>query len=214
MKVLLLGSTGLVGSEVLKLALADPTIEKVHLLARHNSGVESSKIIEFIGPLDEMDKHPEAFSVDAVICCLGTTIKKAGSKAQFKMVDYNYPLAAAKLAKESGVKSYCIVTALGANSKSKVFYNRVKGELERDLKGLAFQRLAIVRPSIIVGVRKERRFGEAVGIFAAKMLSPLFIGPIKKYGGSKVKDIANLVIQLAKDETPKSYIGFEIKQLK
>ncbi len=208
MKILLLGATGLVGNKVLDLLLADPQVSKVNVLSRRPTGNVDPKLEEFIGSLHEMDNSPQAFAVDAVLCCLGTTIKKAGSQEKFKLVDYEFPLQAAQIAKEKGVEKFAVITALGSNADSKIFYNKVKGELERDLIQLGLKNLFIIRPSIIVGERKESRPGEAIGIVAAKLLSPLFIGPLKKYGGSKVSDIAHLMISLVKGDHFASSIEF------
>jgi uncharacterized protein YbjT (DUF2867 family) len=209
MKVLLLGATGLVGSKVLQLLLEDPEIQKVHVLGRRPCGVEHLKLQEFIGPLDEMEKHPEAFQVQSVLCCLGTTIKKVGTQEKFKQVDYEYPMQAARLAQSAGVDSFGVITALGANAKSRVFYNRVKGELEEELKKLKLKKLFIIRPSIIVGSRQEKRFGEGIGIAIAKIIDPLFIGRLRKYAGSKVEDIAGLMVSLSKGESAKGPIEFQ-----
>lgn len=210
MKVLLLGATGLVGSKVLHLLLDDPSINSVNILARRSTEVQNSKLKEFIGPLNEMEKFEEAFKVDVVLCCLGTTIKKAGSKENFKQVDYEFPLVAAKMAKKMGVKSYGVITALGSNTKSPFFYNKVKGEIENALRGLNFENLFIIRPSLIVGDRNESRFAEEIGIAMVKVLNPLFLGPLRKYAGSKVEDIANLMLALTKDSSFDTAIEYQI----
>ena len=176
MIVLLLGAAGLVGREVLSLLIEDDSIERIHLLSRRSVRYEHPKLKEFINPLDAMKKSIEDFQVDAVLCCLETTIKAAGSRDQFRLVDLDYPLDAAKLAKENQVETFAVITSLGANSKSIIFYSRVKGELEENLSRVGFKNLHIVRPSILVGERKESRPGESAGIFFAQIAKPLFLG--------------------------------------
>lgn len=210
MKVLLLGATGLVGSKLLELLINDSKIDKIHLISRRSCEIDSDKIIEFIGPLSEMQNYEEAFNVNSVYCCLGTTIKKAKSKENFRKVDYDFPLQAAKLAKKANVESFCVITALGASSNSSVFYNQVKGELEDSLNELSLNKIIIIRPSLIIGDRNEKRMAESIGIGLIKIIGPLFLGPIKKYAGSKVVDIASLMIALSRNETYDCAIEYQI----
>ncbi|MBK25552.1 MAG: hypothetical protein CME70_16265 [Halobacteriovorax sp.] len=209
MRVLILGATGLVGSRVLDLMLQDSAVEKVYLVSRRSSGVEHQKIEECIAPLSKMSKFDQAFNVDICFCCLGTTIKKAGSKSAFKEIDYDLPLEAAKLCKLNGVNKFVLISALGADSNSFVFYNKTKGEVEDSISKLGLETFYVVRPSLIVGKREERRPGEALAMIGFKMLDPLFFGPIKKYRGSKVEDIAKLMVSLAKGEDFQTAIEFE-----
>lgn len=198
MQVLILGSTGLVGSRLLDLMLQDTKVERIHLISRRSCGIDHQKITEYLTPLDKMEKFETAFSVDACFCCLGTTIKKAGSKKAFEEIDYGLPLMAAKLAKKNNVPSFILVSALGASCDSSFFYNRVKGNLERDLKELRFESLHIVRPSLIIGKRADRRPAEAFAMIGFKLLKPIFKGPLKKYEGSEVADIAKTMVALSK----------------
>jgi len=160
--VLLLGATGLVGRELLQLLLADAAIEKVSVIARRSTGVTAKKLDEHIFDLGEMQEHPRLFAVDAIFCALGTTIKTAGSQERFRVVDHDYPLMAARLGKQQNAAHYLLVSALGAKADSRVFYNRVKGEVERDLLQLNYPRTTIARPSLLLGERSESRLGERV----------------------------------------------------
>jgi len=209
MRVLILGATGLVGSRVLDLMLQDSAVETVYLVSRRSCGVEHQKIVECIAPLEKMAKFESAFDVDICFCCLGTTIKKAGSKEAFRKIDYQLPLEAAKLCKSNRVKKFLLVSALGADSESFIFYNRVKGEIEESISNLGIETFYVVRPSLIVGKREESRPGEALAMIGFKLLNPLFLGPIKKYRGSTVEDIAKLMVSLAKDEVSQSAIEFK-----
>jgi len=172
MKLLLVGATGLVGDEVLDLALADGRVEHVIALTRTplpTLGKLENPIVDF----DTLPEDAAWWQVDAVICTLGTTIRKAGSQAAFRKVDFDYPLKVAELAKRHGTKAYALNSSAGANSASSVFYLRTKGEVEAAISNLGFESLTIVRPSMIGGQRKEFRPAERIGIVLMTLLSPL-----------------------------------------
>jgi uncharacterized protein YbjT (DUF2867 family) len=128
---------------------------------------------------------------DDVFCCLGTTMKKAGSRSEFYKVDFNYPLQIAKAALSNQAKRFAIVSAMGANSSSLIYYNRVKGEIEGSLKQLNFESLLIFRPSLLVGERNEQRFGEKMGERLSKMLNPLIPA---KYQAIEAQKVANAMV--------------------
>lgn len=163
--VLLLGATGLVGGEILRQLLADPSVARVVALTRRPlqladpSGKLHNQIVDF----DRLEDHAGLFAVDQIFCALGTTIKQAGSQDAFRRVDQELPLVAAKLGVEHGARDFFLVSALGASARSRVFYNRVKGELEDALRPMPFRSLTIARPSLLIGDRSERRIGEEVG---------------------------------------------------
>jgi uncharacterized protein YbjT (DUF2867 family) len=138
-----------------------------------------------------MDRHPEAFAVDAVLCALGTTIRLAKTKERFRHVDHDLPLAAARLGLERGATHYLLVSSLGANPASLIFYNRVKGEVERDLTALPYPRITIARPSLLLGPRKEHRLGEQL---ASRLgwLMPERARPIE------ARDVARALVALTK----------------
>ena len=169
--MLVAGSTGLVGSEILRLLAEDPGVAEVRKLVRRSSGGPSrtEKVAEYVVDFEALDKDPALFRVDQVFCALGTTIRQAGSQAAFRRVDLGYPLAVARLAREGGARQFLLVSAVGANSRSRIFYNRVKGELEEEICRLGYPSVTIARPSLLLGERKERRGGEEMG----KILGPL-----------------------------------------
>lgn len=158
--VLLLGATGLVGRELLELLLNDREVARVSVVARRSTGATSGKLEEHILDLAEMHQHPSLFAVDAIFCALGTTIRTAGSQERFRVVDHDYPLMAARLGKQQNAQHYLLVSALGANAESRVFYNRIKGEVERDLLQLNYARTTIARPALLLGERSEFRLAE------------------------------------------------------
>ena len=198
-RVLLLGATGLVGSELLPMLLADDTIARVIVITRRTTNVRHVKLDEHIFDLGEMDRHPTIFAVDQIFCTLGTTIKKAGSQGQFRFVDHDLPLMAAKLGLEHGAHGYLIVSSLGADAKSQVFYNRVKGETENDLIALGYRCMTIARPSLLLGPRKERRTGEDIAKRFGWLLPP-------KYRPIEAKSVARALAESARKDEPGVHI--------
>jgi uncharacterized protein YbjT (DUF2867 family) len=126
---------------------------------------------------DKLDQHADAFRVDDVFCALGSTMRQSGTREQFYRVDHDYPVAAARLAYDCGATQFLLVSALGANPTSRIFYNRVKGETEHDVAATGFQSLTIARPSLLVGDRAEFRLGEKVGLLVG-WLAPPDVRPI------------------------------------
>ncbi len=189
---LLIGATGLIGSQLLTKLLHSPFYSNVVVLTRRSLEITNTKLREIIFDFD----RPDASKVvaDDVFCCLGTTIKKAGSREAFRKVDFDYPLKIAKLAKLNGAGKYIVVTAMGSDPSSGIFYNRVKGEIERELISLNFDALHILRPSLLLGDRKESRTGEKIGEVLIAIFKPIMIGPLKKYRAIESEKVANAMI--------------------
>jgi uncharacterized protein YbjT (DUF2867 family) len=163
------GATGLVGQKLVEKLCQHPAYGQVVLWGRRHSPFRDAKIVDKIGTFEQLSVQ-DFTGVDEVFCCLGTTIKKAGSQSAFYEVDCLYPYQVGYLAKEAGVSQLLIVTALGADAQSGIFYNRVKGEVEEKIQALSFESLHIFRPSLLLGDRQEQRAGERW----AQKLSPLF----------------------------------------
>jgi len=196
---LVLGATGLVGGHCLELLLGDPAWSRVNVVARRPSGRTHPRLTEVVADFERLEAHAEAFAVDAVFCCLGTTIRKAGSQEAFLRVDHDYPVAAARLASARGARRFLLVTALGADAGSRVFYNRVKGEVERDVSALPFEGVALLRPSLILGDRAERRTAEALAQRLAPLAAPLLVGPLRKYRAIDATAVARAMVGLARE---------------
>lgn len=172
MKLLLVGSTGLVGRHLLALALAHPGVETVVAPARRPASAQP----KLLAPLVDFEALPADaawWRVDAAICTLGTTMRVAGSREAFRRVDHDYPLEVAKLARRHQVPTFVLNSAVGADPNSLFFYNRVKGELERDLGELGFRSLTLVRPGLIGGQREGHRGGERAALLALGLMGPL-----------------------------------------
>jgi len=180
--VLLIGATGLVGSECLKLLASDPAFDRVVVLTRRPFQAPPSPQVEHHQVnFDDPTSFAPFLNVDAVICALGTTIKKARSQEAFRKVDYDYPLMFAKLARDAGASHFLLVTSMGPNAKSSNFYLRVKGELEDAVSALGYPSLSIFRPSLLLGPRNEFRFGELINqkvLGAISFIIPRSVRPI------------------------------------
>lgn len=174
MRILLAGASGLVGSAVLQQALGQERFFEVVSLVRRSAGQHHPKLTEWLSTDGDLLSGLRAEPLDAVICCLGTTISKVGGdKAKFIHVDKGLVLGLARWAKEQGVRCFAVVSAIGADANSSVFYNKVKGEMEQELKAIGLPELHIFHPSILTGPRQEKRTGERIGIVVMSMVAPL-----------------------------------------
>jgi uncharacterized protein YbjT (DUF2867 family) len=160
--VLLAGATGLVGGEILRRLAEDDDVRQVRALVRRPlpSARLAAKTRVLVAEFDRLDAQPDWFRVDQVFCALGTTIRSAGSQQAFRRVDFDYPATIARLAREAGARHFLLVSSIGADARSRVFYSRVKGELEDAVRALGYPALTIARPSVLLGPRAERRLGE------------------------------------------------------
>lgn len=194
MKAMVLGATGLTGHLVVQGLLAREEIESVTVLVRRPLELEHPRLIQHQVDFDSLDSHADLFAVDVLICCLGTTIRTAGSQARFREVDYGYPLAAARLAIEQGARALILMSAIGASSSSTIFYNRVKGELEDAVRELGYPYLSIYHPSLLLGDRQEHRKGEELGQMAMPLINRVLLGPLDKYRAIKAETVASAMV--------------------
>jgi uncharacterized protein YbjT (DUF2867 family) len=187
MNVAISGSTGLVGSALLQLLCNEVKVTHIYAVGRREPELAHAKITFIQSSLDTPAKNP---AIDAAFCCLGTTIKKAGSEAAFRAVDHDMVLSFARASKSAGACQFILVSALGAHAKSRVFYNRVKGETEDALAAMQFESLSVLRPSFLTGDRAESRPGERLGIAVFSALSPLMRGTARRYRPVAAADVA------------------------
>jgi uncharacterized protein YbjT (DUF2867 family) len=177
---LLAGATGLVGSHCLSQLLSDPAYGRVVAVVRRPLPLNDPKLDTRVVDFDRLagaDLPP----VDDVYCALGTTIRRAGSRDAFRHVDHDYVVALARRAAERGATRFVLVSAIGADARSLVFYNRVKGETERDVAAVSFAAVHLLRPSFLVGERSEHRPGERLMITVFSGVAPLLLGPLRRY---------------------------------
>lgn len=191
---LLAGATGLVGSHVLQHLLADSAWTGVVTIGRRLIPQRHDKLEQRIVDFDSLTDLPH---IDDVFCCLGTTIKQAGSQAAFRRVDHDYVVALARAGLRAGATQFLLVSAIGADPAARVFYSRVKGETEADVRKLPYRAIQIFRPSLLLGERAEFRLGERIAIMAAPLLSWLLFGRLRRYRPIHAAVIARAMTRIA-----------------
>lgn len=198
MKAVIIGATGLVGKELVKLLLQNKKYEQINVVVRKKLSLVHPRLVQHRITMSEINELPgDIFEQAHVYCALGTTMKKAKTKEKFREVDYEYVLSFAKMAKQHGLNSFTLVSSMGASSKSMFFYSRVKGEIEQALLELNLPRFFVVRPSLILGDRQEKRFAESFAAAISKRTSFLFKGKLKKYAPVHAKQIAESMFKLS-----------------
>lgn len=187
---LVAGASGLVGGYLVKYLTSSDQYSRVILLNRKSLGIMSEKVEEVLVDFEKLEAYQQYVGKsDVAFCCLGTTMKKSGSKEAFYRVDYEYVIRFARLAYGNN-ETFVLVSAIGANKDSLFFYNRVKGEIENTLKNMNFPSLLIVRPSLLLGKRKKLRFGEKLGEIFLSLIRPFLVGRFKKYRAIHASKVA------------------------
>lgn len=195
---LIAGSTGLTGRLLLRKLLADQAYEKVFSIVRTNTDEKNPKLVELIIDFNQFPfSLQDIKQVDDIFCCLGTTMKKAGSKDEFRKVDYEYPFKLATWGREIHAKHFLCISAMGANPSSGLYYNKVKGEMERDISLIDLPATTFFRPSLLLGERVENRVGERIAVSVMKLFSFIFIGPIKNYKAIDAEKVAEAMMRAA-----------------
>ncbi len=205
-KALIAGATGLIGEQLLQLLLDSNSYEEIVVLSRKEISNQNKRIRVVVIDFEDLPADASFWQTNDIFCCLGTTMKKVGSKEAFKKVDYEYPKEIARLCYKRGAESYHLISALGADSDSSIFYNKVKGETEEAIERIGFSRFHVYRPSLLFGDRKEFRLGERVGIYFAKAISFLMLGPLKKYRGIDSAKVAKAMITNAQKNEPGKFV--------
>jgi uncharacterized protein YbjT (DUF2867 family) len=205
-KAVLFGASGFIGSYLLEGLLNDPDYEQVTVVVRKDLNKSHPKLKVLIGDYNALPGLSHEIVADDVFIALGTTRKNTPDEKLYYQVDHDYPVLAARIAKENGAKSVFVVTAIGANASSNVFYVRTKGETERDIIALNLPHTHIFRPSMIMGDRQESRPLEKAFMGVFSFINPLLVGSLKKYRGIEGKDVAKSMIAAAKKEAGKVQI--------
>ena len=201
---LLFGASGLVGSHLLNQLIKDTNYSKIKLFVRSVTEIIDPKVEIIKIDFNNLQNHKEDFKGDDCFFCIGTTKKNSSDKDEYRRVELDIPKEIAKIAKLNLVNSFIFVSAIYANPKSSGDYVRFKGLVEEELKRLNFPKLALMRPSFLMGDRKEKRVGEKIGIFVFKLLSPLLLGPIKKMRPIHSETVAKAMIKAANENLEKN----------
>lgn len=200
---IILGATGLTGGILLDILLANDHYKKVILFSRSTVGITHPKLEECLIDLFELETEAEKFKADEVFCCIGTTKSKTPNKEVYKKIDYGIPLSAAKLCRKNGIPTFIMISALGANANSSIFYNRIKGEMERDVLKCNIPKTYIMQPSLIGGKREEKRVGEWIFKQLFGLFNLLLVGPLEKYRSIEPESIAKAMVWLANNDYDK-----------
>jgi len=202
---LIIGSTGLIGTDLLHLLLNSPVYGNVVLFTRKDTGVTHPKLSQHIINFDQPESYSHLVKGEDFFCTIGTTIKKAGNREAFSKVDLDYPTTFARLAAANNIKRFLFISSIGADPDSSNFYLKTKGKLESVIRNIGIPMVASFRPSVLVGNRPEFRAAEKFGAFVMGLFSFLLIGNLKKYRPIKANVVAKALLSIAQQE----YIGFK-----
>ena len=201
---LLFGSSGLVGGHLLNQLIKDTNYSKIKLFVRSIPEISDPKVEIIKTDFNNLQNHKEDIKGDDCFFCIGTTKQNSPNKDEYRRIELDVPKEIAQIAKSNLVKSFIFVSALYANPKSSGDYVRFKGLVEQELKQLNFPKLGIMRPSFLMGDRKEKRVGEKIGIFVFKLLSPLLLGPLKKMKPIHSETVARAMIIVIQNDIQKT----------
>ncbi len=209
---LVFGSTGLVGNLLLKELLASDKYDSIKIFVRKPAEITHPKITEYIVNFQNVASFEDKIKGDDLFICLGTTIKKAGSIKIMEEIDCDLPVSITSAACKNGVKRLAVVSSIGANHSSSNYYLKIKGKMEEGIMKYYFENTAIVRPSMLLGERKEKRSGENAGKIFMKIFSPLLYGKMKKYRSIQARDVAKAMISLlSRDQVKTIYESDELQ---
>lgn len=207
MVAVIVGSTGLVGNLLLEKLLEDSYYTQIISVSRKPVSISTNKLKQvLISELSQLESVRDQLKGDHYFCCLGTTIKTAGSKESFKKVDYDGVWSFAKVAEFYQAQSFSMITAMGANSRSIIFYNQIKGDIEEAVSKLKLKKLIILRPGLLIGKRKEERFGEHLAISSYRLLEKFLSKNLRKKIATNIESLARKMIEESKSEN----IGIKI----
>lgn len=211
---IILGATGVTGGVLLQKLLTDSRYDIIKVFSRNSVGFSHPKIQEYLIDMLQLENYKDNFMGDHVFCCIGTTNTKTPDKDLYRKIDYGIPVTAAKLCKENNISTFIVISALGANTKSTIFYNRIKGEMEESVLAIGILKTHIMQPSLIGGKREEKRFGEYFFKQVMKIINPFLIGCLKKYRSILPETITAAMIYIANADFEKTRIlSDEIKEI-
>ena len=205
-KAVLLGASGLIGESLLEQLLSNSNYKEVLTVGRKKLERQHPKLKQLVVDFDKLTDYAPHIQGDVVFCCLGTTKNKTPDQVQYKKIDYQYPLDAAAIAQNNGVEQYHLVSALGANPSSSIFYTKTKGEVERDLKAIPFKSVHIYQPSLLVGERKESRNLEGLMTVVMQILNPFLISGLRKYRSIKIEKVALAMLKKSLEDASGTFV--------
>ncbi len=214
---LVAGATGLVGRSLVDILVHESTYDRIKVLVRQivPDWQSYTQVEQLVTDYDHLDQHADTWQATDVYCCLGTTIKQAGSQERMYQIDVTYPLRLAELARARGAEHFLLISAMGADANSRIFYSRIKGELEQQLSVLGYPSLSIVQPSLLLGERKEFRLGERTAAAISSIVSPLLRGGLSKYKPIQATTVAKAMYKLAlkRPKGVNTYLSHQLQQL-
>ena len=211
---LIFGSSGLIGNEILNIILKNTNYNKVKIFVRSVPEKKDSKLEIIQTDFKNLEKHKDSIVGDDCFFCIGTTHKDTPDKNEYRRIEYDIPVKVAQIAKSNSVNSFVYISSMGANSNSSGSYLKNKGQVEEELKKMNFPKLALIRPSILLGNRKTFRLGERIGIFIMKALSIFFLGSLKKYKPIQVEHVAKAMVDIAeKDFEKETFLSDELEKI-
>lgn len=208
---IVIGATGLVGKQLVSQLIENPNFSKVTVLVRRSTKISHEKLNEVIVDFEKLSSFSPAIKGDVLFSCMGTTIKQAKTKENQYRVDFTYQFETAKIAADNNIGTYVLVSSTGANASSGVFYSRIKGELEEAVSKLSFDKIRILRPSVLMGDRNEFRLGEKIGI--AVMMGLKYIPYLNKWRGIKDTEVAHAMISMSNDTQTGKIVIKELDEL-
>ena len=203
---IIFGATGLVGSHLLNQLLEDPLYSKVISISRRDTGIRNTKLEDITGDLTNRDFLKNHINGDVIFCCLGTTIKKAGSQEAFSLVDLHLPVLIAEIGEKNNIPVMVVISSLGASTGSSNFYLRTKGQMEKQVFGFNYDKIIIFRPSLLLGKRNDFRFGEALGKPFLQIASLFLFGTWKKFKAIEATTVAKAMRILTEESNGKIII--------
>ncbi|WP_183561670.1 oxidoreductase [Mucilaginibacter sp. SP1R1] len=214
-KAIIAGSSGLIGSKLLDILLQQPFYDEVLILVRKELPTKHPKLKQLVVDFDHLEAYSSQLTGHALFCCLGTTKAKTPDQATYRKIDHDYPVWLGQLAQQNGVNQFHLVSSIGANASSSVFYIKTKGQTEADLQQLGFPALHIYRPSMLMGKRTDRRPTEKIAVVLFNVIDPLLFGSLKKYRSIPAQTVAMAMYKQSIKTDTGSFIyeSDKIKQL-
>jgi uncharacterized protein YbjT (DUF2867 family) len=198
-RAVIVGASGLVGSHLLELLLKNDLFEEIRSFSRKKLNIIHPRLLQFEINFDSLNDYSDLFSGNIMFCCIGTTIKKAGSKQNFQHIDYEIPVRLAQIAAQNHFDTFVVISSLGANSNSSNFYLKTKGKMQQFVENQNIPRKIFIQPSLLLGKRVEFRFGERFGEIALRTFGFLLIGRMRKYRAIRARNVAQAMVNISLD---------------